>query len=191
MRGEALRRVGRRWIVGASLLAATALAAGCGGDDAGSATASTTASTIAATTAASTPQAASVLVWFADQDAGLTPVRIAVAAGADPLATALDALAEGPDDPALLPALPEGTRILGATSDGAVATVDMSTEFESGYPSGGAAAEIAVIGPIVRTASGASGAPRVLLLVDGRAPAPVGTQFDLSRPLAVGDLPQP
>lgn len=140
---------------------------------------------------ASTAASGAVTVWFADQDGVLRTERRPAAAGAEALDAALAALEEGPDDPALLPALPPGTRILGAGVADDVATVDLSAEFESAYPAGGAAAELAVIGPLVRTASDASGAARVRLLVEGRAPAPVGTQFDLSQPLAPGDLPAP
>jgi hypothetical protein len=41
----------------------------------------------------------------------------------------------------------------------------------------------------VRTAAEASGAPRVRILVEGRAPAPVGAQIDLAEPLSPGDVP--
>lgn len=111
--------------------------------------------------------------------------------GAEALDAALTALADGPRDPALLPALPPGTRVLGAAVADDVAGVDLSGEFESGYPPGGAAAELAVVGPLVRTAAGASGASRVRVLVEGRVPAPAGSQFDFSEPLSPGDLPAP
>lgn len=188
MRHRAMRTVGRGSVALASCLAALVLAAGCGSDDGGSAQSPPATATTPAT---APPATVVVTVWFADQEARLRPERRAVPAGADPLRAAMDALAAGPDDPALLAALPEGTQVLGTAVGGGVATVDLSAEFESGYPPGGAAAETAVIGPIVRTASEASGAPRVRIRVEGRAPAPPGTQFDLSQPLAVGDLPAP
>jgi spore germination protein GerM len=151
---------------------------GCGGDDAG----------VVVTTA---PPAGEVSVWFSDDQGVLRAEARPLPAGAEPLEAALAALEEGPADPALLPALPPGARILGAGVADGVATVDLSAEFESAYPPGGAAAELAVVGPLVRTASEASGAPRVRLLVEGRAPAPTGTQFDFAEPFAPGDLPAP
>lgn len=165
-------------MVAAVVVALLVALAGCGGDDAGEAPATSSAT-------------GTVTVWFPDGQGVLRPERRPVPAGAEPLAAALAALEEGPRDPALLPALPAGTRVLGAGVADGVATVDLSAAFESGYPPGGAAAELAVIGPLVRTASGASGAPRVRLLVEGRVPAPTGTQYDLAEPLAPGDLPAP
>ncbi len=157
-------------------LAALALLAGCGGDDDPS---GTTASTVT-----------EVTVWFSDDSGTLVAERRSVP-GDTPLLAAMDALAAGPDDPALIPALPAGTTVLGAGVADGVATIDMSAEFESGYPPGGAAAELAVIGPVVRTAADASGADAVRVLVEGRVPRPTGAQFDLAEPIAPGDLPAP
>lgn len=138
---------------------------------------------------ATRPLPVTVQVFFADDDGRLRLEDRRVPAGG--LRAALDALADGPSDPALIPALPAGTRVLSASSDGDLATVDLSAEFESGYPPGGAAAENAVTGALVRTAAAASGASRVLVRVEGRTPAPAGSQFDFSEPIAVGDLPAP
>jgi len=128
-------------------------------------------------------------VYFADVTGRLVPERRERAAGADPLAAALAALAEGPVDPSLVPALPAGTRVLGAGVADGVAQVDLSVEFERGYPPGGSAAELAVVAPLVCTAAQAAGTARVRILVEGRAPAPVGAQIDLAEPLAPGDVP--
>ncbi|WP_217915094.1 GerMN domain-containing protein [Miltoncostaea marina] len=191
----------------ACALAATA-AAGCGDDDGAQATtpattAATTAGTATATAPAPTagtapappatapaPPAATapVRLWFADADGALRAETREAPSTGDPLADAMAALAEGPDDPALLPALPEGTTVLGTSVAGDEARVDLSGEFERGYPQG-SAAELATVGPIVRTAAEASGAARVRILVEGRVPAPTGTNFDFSRPFAPGDLP--
>ena len=160
---------------------------GCGGDADDAATPGTG----PANTTATAPSTVAVTVWFADGEGRLRAERRAVPGGGDRLRAALDALAAGPDDPALLPALPSGTRVLAASSDGAVATVDLSAEFESGYPPGGAAAELAVVAPLVRTAAAASGAPRVRVRVEGRTPVPTGSQLDFSVPLSPGDLPAP
>lgn len=138
--------------------------------------------------AGTTPATPTVVVYFADVSGELVAEEREVPADADPLRAALDALAAGPADPDLIPALPAGTRVLGAEVADGVVRVDLSAEFESGYPPGGALAEQAVLGPLVRTATAAAGVPAALLTVDGRVPAPVGTQFDLSLPLTPGDI---
>jgi spore germination protein GerM len=162
----------------AAALAAAALLSGCGGSS----------------SSADAPPAgaAEVTVWFAD-DAGalVAETRPAPAGASSPLEAAVLALAEGPSAPELLPALPPGTRVLGAGAAGGVATVDLSGEFETGYPAGGSAAELAVLAPLVRTAAEAAGAERVRILVEGRAPAPDGGQLDLSEPLSPDDVAAP
>ena len=167
----------RRSAALAALLAALACLAACGGGSDG--------------TSASTPPpgtSAQVTVWFSD-DAGalVAETRPAPPAGSS-LDAAMEALAEGPADPALLPALPPGTAVLGTGVADGVASVNLSPEFESGYPSGGSAAELAVLGPLVRTASRAAGVPRVRILVEGAAPAPPAAQADLSQPLSAADV---
>ncbi len=141
--------------------------------------------------ASTSPAPAPAEVWFSDGDGVLRVERRPLAPGTDRLVGALAALAAGPLGPSLLPALPAGTRVLSATADGAVATVDLSAEFETGYPPGGAAAELAVVAPLVRTAADASGAPRVRVLVEGRTPVPTGSQLDFSQPFSPDDVPAP
>jgi spore germination protein GerM len=109
--------------------------------------------------------------------------------GRDELRAAMEALIAGPADPGLLmPAVPEGTELRDARSDGQVATVDLSPAFEEGYPSGGSAAELAIVEPIVRTAAEAAAVDAVLIRVEGRAPAPTGTQFDFTEPLLLAEF---
>lgn len=193
-------RARRLGALACALAAAATLAAGCGDDGDEAATTSTAApattgapTTAPATTAppATVPATRSVTLYFSDDQGVLRAERREVPGTGEPLAAAVQALAEGPLDPSLVPALPPGTRVLGARTAGGEAVVDLSREFEIGYPPGGAAAELAVVGPIVRTAAGASGAARVRILVDGRAPAPTGSQFDFSTPFAPGDFPAP
>ncbi len=187
-------RVPQRWTtVVATLALVASAAAGCGGDADDAATTATGSADATSTATATAPATVTVTVtlWFADADGRLRTERREVPAGGDRLRAALEALAAGPADAALLPALPAGTRVLGASSDGAVATVDLSAAFTSGYPPGGAAAELAIVGPLVRTAAAASGAPRVLVRVEGGTPVPAGSQFDFSVPLSPGDLPAP
>jgi spore germination protein GerM len=160
----------------AALLGLAALA-GCG-DDAGQ----------DAPGATATAQTRPVTVYFADAQGDMAEEIREVPADADPLAAAMDELAAGPSRAGLVPALPPGTRVLETRREGELAVVDFSEELESGYPPGGAAAELAVVTPIVRTAADA-GAARVRILVEGRTPAPVGAQVDFSQPLGPGDLP--
>ena len=171
-----MSRIGRirQLAVAVAVLAAAALAA-CGDDSPEPAT--------------TVSPAGVVTVYFVDAAGRLVPERRERAAGTEPLEAAVAALAEGPVDPSLVPALPAGTRLLGSRVVDGVAEVDLSAELETGYPPGGSAAELAVVAPLVRTAAEAAGAQRVRILVEGRAPAPVGAQIDLGEPLAPGDVP--
>ena len=159
-------------------LAVATLLGGCGGDSSSS-------------TEGGPVSVAEVTVWFTDDTGALVAETRAAPAGASsPLEAAALSLADGPTAPGLLPALPPGTRVLGAGAAGGVATVDLSREFETGYPAG-SAAELAVLAPLVRTAAEAAGAQRVRILVEGRAPAPAGGQLDLSEPLSPDDVAGP
>jgi spore germination protein GerM len=161
---------------------AVALVAACGGGGGGSAT---TAPTTAAATAGAGPE---VTIYFSDDSGALVPQRRSGPVGTAPLDAAMGALAQGPSGAGLIPALPPGTTVRSTRVEGDVAVVDLSAELESGYPPGGSAAELAVVAPIVRTASEAAGTARVRILVDGRAPAPAGAQLDLSAPLSPAEL---
>jgi spore germination protein GerM len=159
---------------------AVALAAGCGsGEDGRSA---------AATTARATTPGPEVTVYFSDDSGALVPERRSGAPGTPPLEAAMRALAQGPSGSGLIPALPSGTTVRSARVEGGVAVVDFSAELESGYPAGGSAAELAVVAPIVRTATEAAGTARARILVEGRAPSPAGAQLDLSMALSPAEL---
>ena len=127
-------------------------------------------------------------VYFATTPATSSPETRPVPAGAGPLDAAMAALAAGPSGAGLIPALPPGTRV--RSDRGARAAWRSSTSapsFETGYPPGGSAAELAVVAPIVRTADrGGRDRPARRILVEGRAPAPPGAQLDLSAPLSPG-----
>jgi spore germination protein GerM len=165
--------------VALALVALVAGAAACGGGGA-------TTTTAAPATAARQD----VTVFFLNES-GTRLVREerSVPAGPDSLTAALGALADGPAATGLVPAVPEGARLVSASREGTRAVLDWSPGFETGYPSGGAAAETAVIGPIVATATAVPGVREVLLTVEGRAPQTLGGQFDLSDPLTRADLP--
>jgi spore germination protein GerM len=174
-----------RWL---ALAAAAALAVGCGGaaTPAGStAPASTAPATAPATTALQT-----VTVYFPDAQAlHILPERRSVPADGEALRLALEELAAGPRSAELLRALPAGTAVLDARLVDGTARIDLDAAFERGYPSGGAAGEIAVLAPLVYTATAVDGAQRALITVEGRTPALAGSQFDLSEPLARSDFP--
>lgn len=138
------------------------------------------------TTPPAPPAATSeVTVFFADAQGALVAERHP---GPVTLAGAFAALADGPRDPALAPSLPPGTRLLSAAADAGVARLDLSAEFAAGYPSGGAAAELAVLGPIVYSATAVPEVSAVALTVEGATPSLAGSQYDLSVPLVRDDL---
>jgi hypothetical protein len=168
-------------------------AAGCGGGDGDQAQPTVaTAPAPAATSPASEPATGTpraVVVIFSDPAGqGLVAVRRTVTAGSD-LRAALVGLAQGPGaaDGAVA-ALPAGTTVVGTNVAGGEALVNLSQEFLDGYPSGGAAAEFAVLAPIVYTATEVAGVERVRITVDGRPPAPVGSQYDWSRAFTRADV---
>ena len=87
-------------------------------------------------------------------------------------------------------AVPRGTEIIEVTLHGDEARVDLTGAFASGYPSGGAAAELAVLAPIVYTATGVPSITRVRFTVNGEVPALPGSQFDWAAPFSRDDLPE-
>jgi spore germination protein GerM len=174
-----------RWLAPIALAAGLA---GCGG-------ASTPTPPEPTAPAASVPATAAlrtVTAYFPDARGGrlvLVGERRSVPDDAPPLRLALDQLAAGPRAAGLLRALPPGAAVTAATLSGGTARIDLDAAFARGYPSGGAAAEIAVLAPLVFTATGVPGARRALITVEGRAPELAGSQFDLSRPLTRADFP--
>ena len=192
----------RRTLVLVLALTLGLAAAGCGtsGSDDGGAPAPTTPSTTTATPTTPKPgppktsekpePTRTVTVYFADADAqGLVAETHPTAATGSDLRAALVELAAGPTDPNLQPALPTGTVIVGTDVRDAVASVNLSREFVSGYPSGGAAAEFAVVAALVYTATGVKGVDRVQITVDGQTPAPTGSQLDWSSTFSRDDFP--
>jgi spore germination protein GerM len=125
-------------------------------------------------------------VYFADAGGTLVREERAVPEG-DPVTAALGELAAGPTRADLAPALPAGAAVLGVADQGEVVTVDLSAEFEQNYPPGGAAAELAILAALVRTVSEAAGGDRVAITVEGRVPAPAGSQYDWSEPFSPDD----
>jgi spore germination protein GerM len=161
--------------------------AGCGEGGAGQGLGSTT---TAGNSTTESPGAAEYGVYFPTAD-GEHIVKVQMPGSGqagNPLEGALSALAAGPDRSGLAPALPAGTRVLGVTSRGGTARIDLSSRFAEAYPSGGSAAEIAALAPIVFTATEIEGVRDVLLTVGGATPD-VPTQFDLGAPLARDDFP--
>jgi len=180
------RGVGRWGAVALGLLAAAAIA-GCGSGGSGSTGATgTPVTTMPGVTTART----AVTVYFADSEVRrLVSERHEIPVSGSRLKAALDELAQGPMAAGLLPALPQGTRVLSATSAGGTARVDLSQEFAEGYPSGGSAAEVAMLAPLVYTATAVPGVHAVLLTVAGKMPDLPGSQYDLSAPLTRRDFP--
>lgn len=173
-------------VVLACVFALGAVVAGCADEAAVEPTTTAPTGSTADTTAR--PAAAPVAVYFPDST-GEQIVKTVVSGlqGTD-IEAAVGALVAGPRQPTLTPALPSGSRLLSASLDGAVARVDFSEEFATGYPSGGSAAEIAVLAPIVFTATEIAGVESVLVLVGGKTPD-VPSQFDLATPLGRDDFP--
>lgn len=169
---------------------------GCGGSDAepqAPDVATTTQTSLGTTTTpatTATPTRTATL-YFADADAAqlIEESRPTSATGSD-LRVALVELAKGPASASTQQrALPKGTAVIGTNVRGGEALVNVSGEFIQGYPSGGAAAEFAVLAPLVYTATAIDGVERLRITVDGQTPAPVGSQFDWARAFTRADFP--
>lgn len=178
-----------------ALALAVALAAACGDDEDAATTTAGTGATTSTAPATGGPATAGVTetaptmvvaVYFADASGALVREERAVPEG-DPVTAALGELVAGPTDARLSPALPPGTAVLGVADQGDVVTVDFSAEFEENYPPGGAAAEFAILAPVVRTVGEAAGGDDVVITVEGRTPAPTGSQFDWTEPFSPAD----
>lgn len=199
-----LRSVIRHALLAAAVVLAALTFASCGGTtDQGGATSpavSTPASTDTSTTAPTTTATASttsqtgpsrsVKVYFADSDALqlVEETRTTTATGSD-LRAALVELAKGPSGTNLIAALPPGTAVVGTDVRGTDAYVNLSADFVQGYPGGGAAAEFAVLAPLVFTTTAIDGVERVHVTVDGQTPAPTGSQYDWSTGFSRDDFP--
>jgi spore germination protein GerM len=191
-------RVTRRLTI-VLLVACLACLAGCGGgsggNDAGSGTttpvasvATTAPSTATTGTATSSRGDETVTVYFADSDATELQPETRSVPQAD-LRAALVELANGPSEAGHQNALPAGTAIVGTNVQGDEALVNLSSEFTTGYPPGGAAAEFAVLAPLVYTATAVPGVERVRITVDGQTPSPAGSQYDWTGSFSRADFP--
>lgn len=192
----------RAVILGSALLAL--VIAGCGGSDANTvdtttadtppvttqtevATTSDTVQTPAPTDDA--PDARTVTVYFMNEAATALVAEERSANATSTLRAALVSLADGPQGADGVRALPAGTEIIGTDVRGGAAHVNLNAAFIDGYPTGGSAAELAVLAPLVYTATEAAGVERVHVTVDGQTAAPAGSQFDWTGGFTRADFP--
>jgi len=111
-----------------------------------------------------------ILGSFTD-NAGLVPVLRQVPKTRAVGAAAMESLLAGPNDaemgarPAMYTTIPAGTRFLGLTVDGGVATVNLSKEFESG---GGSASVLGRLAQVVYTLTQFPTVKSVLFQIDGQ-----------------------
>ncbi len=103
--------------------------------------------------------------------AGLVPVLREVPSTRAVATAAMNALLSGPNEdesgasPAISSAVPHGTQLLGLSIDGGVATVDLSSEFESG---GGSASVLGRLGQVVYTLTQFPTVKSVQFRIDGQ-----------------------
>lgn len=191
----------RRAVIAACASAIIALSLGlaaCADDDGGDGASSTriapppaTSSDMTTTPAPTTapePATEVVTIYLADDQGDLVAVSVATDGDA-PLQRAMEALADPPASAGEPAALPPGTVVRSARAEGGVATIDLSGEFADGYPSGGSAAEAAILGPVVYTATEFDGIDAALIVVNGEVPDLIGSSYDLSEPLVREDIP--
>jgi hypothetical protein len=119
---------------------------------------------------------------------GLVPVLREVAATTAVARAAIAALLDGPTETeggAMSSAVPAGTRLLGLTIKDKVATVDFSSEFESG---GGSASANIRLGQVVYTLTQFSTVKSVVFQIEGRTVTVFGSEgIVLDGPVARAD----
>lgn len=126
-----------------------------------------------------------VAVYFVDEEGlSLKPEKRRINKGAleEEITETVEALTEGPENPALTPPLPEGTRLLGVTVEGKTAFVDISKEALKNYQ-GGSTAEILIVYSIVNTVTlNFPEIKEVQLLIEGKKEQVI-SHIDISLPL--------
>jgi spore germination protein GerM len=151
-------------------LAGAALAvalAGCGSSEAVSLGKPTTPKTTTKEQTGTVPTLLSLEVWFSRDD-GLVAVRRTHQPTQRVATAALDALLAGPTSAergsGLVSAVPSGTRLLGITIRNGVATVDLTSEYQSG---GGSLSMQTRLGQVVYTLTQFPTVQKVRFLLDG------------------------
>ncbi len=161
----------RRLLMLLALVAAAALGfvlAGCGAEHAVSlGKPGTDATTSQEQTTASVPAPVSLEIWLARHGA-LVAVRRTHAATQAVATAATDALLDGPTDAeraaGFTSAIPSGTRLLGIDIENGVATVDLTSEYQSG---GGSASMQTRLGQVVYTLTQFPTVQKVRFRLDG------------------------
>ncbi|MBC7082258.1 MAG: hypothetical protein PWR07_679 [Bacillota bacterium] len=116
-------------------------------------------------------------------DSYLVPVRATIPAGTDAMRGALELLAKGPaPETGLERLIPEGTRVLGVSTSGDLATADFSREIRTRFP-GGSRTEELLVWSIVNTLTEFPGIARVQILIDGKREESIGGHVGIDAPL--------
>jgi germination protein M len=126
-------------------------------------------------------------VWFTEGE-GLYRTYATVQATPRLGAAALEILLRGPQEPGIDTAIPQATRLLGLSIDGGVASVDLSSEFESG---GGSLSMTMRLAQVVYTLTQFPSVEGVRFELDGR-PVDVfsGEGIVLDHPVSRADYEQ-
>lgn len=150
----------------------------------------TATSTTTATTATTPAEAHPVTLYFMNEDATglITVVRRGPNTPAK-IKAALTVLAAAKAPKGALAAFPAGTEIVAVSLHDDEARVELTNAFVKGYPKGGSAAEIAVLAPIVYTATEITGVNKVTFTINGAPPRLPGSQFDWAGPFSRSDFP--
>jgi hypothetical protein len=147
------------------LAALVVFVAACANDGGTTATTLSPGTTSAAAVAVQPDQPPAAYFLFGSGEPHLVPVAHDVSSER-PLVEALTALVSGPTDPALVTAIPSGTELNDVAVVDGVATIDLSSEFETGANALGARAGLA---QVVYTATRFPTVDAVRFLIDGNA----------------------
>lgn len=126
----------------------------------------------------------SVTVYHATKDAAfLMPETRTIPKTDQPLQAAVEQLLNGPKNPELIRALPEGTKLRGITVKDHIAYVDFNDKLVKNG-SGGSAGEILAVSAIVNTLTEFDNIYKVQLMVEGRKIHTLYGHMDTSEPLS-------
>ncbi len=125
-------------------------------------------------------------IYFSDdQEMYLVAEDLTLTDGSSPEAAAgevIAALLKGPNNTALLPTLPQGTKLLAVQVENGLATVNFSADLRDKH-SGGSDGENMTVYSIVNSLTKLEGIDRVQILVDGEVIESLAGHIDLREPL--------
>lgn len=124
----------------------------------------------------------SVVLYFSNEQGQLVAERREIPKVDGIARMTIHELTKGPEQPGMLPTLPNGTKLKDISIEDGLCKVDFSKELLENHP-GGSAGELITVYSIVNTLTQFSTVQQVQILVDGEKVASLAGHVDLSQPL--------